>query len=102
MINNAFGLPADTQTTITMVQHERMPIVEVDDYPEAATERPRHSGLLPPGNALVSLAVSSLDACDVEWIAPPTVRNGAIYEGRRTATATGAGGELVELIEVGA
>ncbi|MDJ0643291.1 MAG: hypothetical protein QNJ15_10760 [Erythrobacter sp.] len=101
MINNAFGLPADKQTTITMVQHERMPIVEVDDYPAAATERPRHEGMLPPGNALVSLAVGDLDACNVDWIAPPTSRSGALYEGRRSATATGAGGELVELVEVG-
>lgn len=101
MINNAFGLSADTQTTITMVQHDRMPIVEVDDYPDAATERPRHDGLLPPGNALVSLAVRDLDACNVEWITPPTGREGALYEGRRCASTTGAGGELVELLEVG-
>ncbi len=101
MINNAFGLPAETQTIITMVQHRRMPIVEVDDYPAAATERPRHEGMLPPGNALVSLGVGSLEACDVEWIASPTVREGALYEGRRSATTIGLGGELVELIEVG-
>lgn len=101
MINNAFGLPADTQTTITMVQHERMPIVEVDDYPAEATERPRHRSMLPPGNALVSLAVRDLNSCDVAWITPPIARDGALYEGRRAATAIGVGGELVELIEVG-
>ncbi len=37
MINNAFGLPADTLTTLTMVSAGRMPVVEVDDYPQAAT-----------------------------------------------------------------
>lgn len=47
MINDAFGLPADTQTTISMVQSDRMPIVEVDDYPAAATNRARHDGMLP-------------------------------------------------------
>ncbi|MEL7197714.1 MAG: VOC family protein [Pseudomonadota bacterium] len=101
MINDAFGLSADTQTTITMVSEGKMPIVEVDDYPEAATERARHEGMLPPGNALVSLAVADLDACDCDWIAPPTPRDGAMYEGRRVATAIGLGGELVELVEVG-
>lgn len=101
MINNAFGLPADTQTTITMLQHDRMPIVEVDDYPAEATQRPRHDGLLPPGNALVTLAAGDLDACDVEWISAPAIRQGALYEGRRAGTAVGAGGELIELIEVG-
>lgn len=101
MINNAFALPPETQTTITMVTHGRMPIVEVDDYPAAATPRARHAGMLPPGNALVSLAVRDLDACSAQWIAPPAVRDGALYEGRRAATAIGAGGELVECIEVG-
>ncbi len=101
MINNAFGLPADTLTTITMVQQDRMPIVEVDDYPSETIERPRMLGQLPPGNALVSLAVRDLDSCDVEWIAPPIQREGAIYESRRCATTIGTGGELVELIEVG-
>jgi len=102
MINNAFGLPAETQTTITMLQHDRMPIVEVDDYPAETIKRPRHEGQLPPGNALVSLAVRNLDVCDVDWIAPPIAREGALYEGRRSATTIGAGGELVELVEVGA
>lgn len=102
MINDAFGLAPETQTTITMVSHDRMPIVEVDDYPAAATPRARHDGMLPPGNALVTLAVESLDECSVDWIAPPAERKGALYEGRRAATAIGAGGELVECVEVGA
>ncbi len=101
MINNAFGQPADTQTTITMLQHARMPIVEVDDYPVEATVRARHEGMLPPGNALVTLAVKDIDACDVDWIRPPAPLSGALYEGRRAATAIGAGGELVECVEVG-
>lgn len=101
MINDAFGLAPETQTTITMVSHGRMPIVEVDDYPEAATMRARHEGHLPPGNALVTLAVESLDACHVDWITPPQAHSGALYEGRRAATAIGDGGELVEIVEVG-
>ncbi|MEE4200253.1 hypothetical protein [Erythrobacter sp.] len=102
MINQAFGLPPETQTTITMVKHGRMPIVEVDDYPAAATRRPGHRDMLPPGNALVTLAVRDLDRCSADWIAPPAAREGALYEGRRAACAIGAGGELVECVEVGA
>jgi catechol 2,3-dioxygenase-like lactoylglutathione lyase family enzyme len=102
MINKAFDLSPDTLTTLTMVQHERMPIVEVDDYPAAATPRARHEGMLPPGNALVTLAVRDLDACTAEWLTPPARREGALYEGRRAATAIGAGGELIECVEVGA
>jgi len=101
MINKAFDLPADTQTTITMVKHARMPIVEVDDYPAAARHRARHDGMLPPGNALVTLAVCDLDACHADWIAPPRAIDSALYNGRRAATAIGAADELVECVEVG-
>lgn len=101
MINDAFDLPPDTLTTISMINHGRMPIVEVDDYPAAAVVRERHPGMLPPGNALVTLAVADLGACSAAWITAPAVREGVLYEGRRTATAIGAGGELVECVEVG-
>ena len=95
MISNAFGLPDDHLSTITMVQNGRMPIVEVDGYPEGATERPGGRDLLPAGNAMVALAVDSLDALDLDFIAPPILRDGA-----RTATVRGLAGELVELVEI--
>lgn len=101
MINKAFGLPDGTQSTITMVQKGRLPIIEVDDYPDAATARPRAEGCLPPGNALVTLGVQSLDAVKVEFITAPVVREGPLYGGRRAATVVGFAGELLELVEVG-
>lgn len=101
MINDAFGLSADTLTTISMVQGGRMPIVEVDDYPAEATGRTRHQGMLPPGNALVTLAARNLDDHKVDWISEPTSHEGALYEGRRAATTIGLGGELLELVEIG-
>jgi hypothetical protein len=100
MINDAFGLPGDHITGLTMVQSARMPIVEVDDYPPQARPRARHPGMLPPGNALVTLAMRDLDACKVDWIAPPAVRQGWLYEGRRSATTIGPAGELLELVEI--
>jgi catechol 2,3-dioxygenase-like lactoylglutathione lyase family enzyme len=101
MINSAFGLADGTQSTITMVQKGRLPIVEVDGYPAAATERPRLSGMLPPGNAMVTLAAESLAGVELDWIAPPAERPGALYKGRRSATAFGSAGELIEMIEIG-
>jgi len=101
MINTAFGLEPDFQTTISVVRTGRMPIVEVDDYPVEATPRARHEGMLPPGNSLVTLAMRDLDDCDCEWISPPAVREGAMYAGRRMATTLGYAGELLELVEVG-
>ena len=99
MINKAFGLADDFRTDLTMVQKGRMTILEVDDYPPQATERRRHSGMLPPGNALVTLAVEHLDQLEVEWIAPPTVCDSQPYGGKMAGTVAGPAGELLELVE---
>jgi catechol 2,3-dioxygenase-like lactoylglutathione lyase family enzyme len=99
MINKAFGLAAGTQSTISMLQKGRLPIVEVDGYPAAATARPTAPGALPPGNALVTLAIDSLDR-DLPYLSPPAVRDGPLYGGRRTATLRGPAGELLELVEI--
>ncbi len=98
MINAAFGLPPGTQSTISMLQKGRLPIIEVDGYPEAARPREVPPGHLPPGNALVTLAVDSLDR-DLPFITPPIVRDGPLYAGRRTATLRGPAGELLEVVE---
>ena len=100
MINKAFGLPDDYQTSITMVQKGRLPIIEVDDYPADATPRASGEGMLPPGNAMVTLAVDDLDALKVDFICEPTRRAGALYGDRRTATVRGFAGELIELVEL--
>lgn len=101
MINKAFGLSDDTMTTLSMAQKGRMPIVEVDDYPAIATARPRTPACLPPGNAMVTLAVDGLDGRGLDFIAPPVVRDGPFYAGRRAATVIGSAGELLELVEIG-
>lgn len=94
MINKAFGLPPTHLTRLAMMQKGRMPIVEVDTYPAAATVRPGPADRLPAGNALVSLKVDDLDALDLPLIAPPIA-----VAGRRTATVRGPAGELIELVE---
>ncbi len=101
MINKAFGLPAGTQSTITMVQKGRLPIIEVDGYPTAATIRPGDPKRLPAGNALITLAVENIDALSLDWITPPAFQDGALYGGKRSATTFGPAGERLELVEVG-
>ena len=100
MINHSFGLPDGTQHKLAMVQKGRLPIIEVDSYPDGATVRPQVTGMLPPGNALVTLAVDSLDALSLDWITPPAVQASALYRGRRAATLCGPAGELLELVEI--
>ena len=55
--------------------------------------------MLPPGNALISIAVKNLDALDVDWITPPAAYPGYPYENRRMATLRGPAGGLLECIE---
>ncbi len=101
MINSAFGMPAGTTSSLTMVQKGRLPIVEVDDYPVQAEYRNAPEGGLPPGNSLVSLAVDSLDLINLPFIAAPQILDGPVYGGRRSATVIGTAGEYLELIEIG-
>ncbi|MDE2620157.1 MAG: VOC family protein [Sphingomonadales bacterium] len=101
MINQAFALPDSHRTALTMVQQGRMTLFEVDGYPAQATTRPRHAGMLPPGNAMVSIAVRDLDALAVDWLAPPVARSEFPYDGRRAACLRGPAGELLECIEHG-
>jgi catechol 2,3-dioxygenase-like lactoylglutathione lyase family enzyme len=101
MINKAFALRDGTQSTITMVQKGRLPIIEVDGYPDAATVRPGPTDALPAGNAIVTLAVDSLDALGLDFIASPVRRAGPLYADRRSATAIGPASERIELIEIG-
>lgn len=100
MINRAFGLDPGTKTTISMIHRGLEPIIEIDDYPAEARPRAVEEGKLPPGNALVTLAVRNLDDCKVDWISPPQSRLQAPYFGARSATFRGPAGELTELVEI--
>ncbi len=101
-INNAFGLAADTQSTISMTKVGRLPGVEIDQYPAQTRTRPIATGELPPGVGMVSYMVQSLDRIKAEFISAPAPLAGCIYGGRRAATVRGAAGEFLELIECSA
>lgn len=101
MINQSFGLPEDHPTTLTMTKVGEMPASEIDQYPQAAVFRPRAPGELPPGNALVTFALRSLDAVKAPFVEPPQVRQGPLYRGRRVATVIGPAEERMELVECG-
>ncbi|RME64664.1 MAG: hypothetical protein D6782_07830, partial [Alphaproteobacteria bacterium] len=62
VINNAFGLPAQTKHKLSMTCVGRDVNNEVDQYPPGTTARPTKPGLLPPGIASVSFIVEDLDA----------------------------------------
>jgi hypothetical protein len=99
MINQSFGLPETQETDITMTRVGRTPACEVDQYPDAAVDRPRNPGELPPGNSLVTFAHRDLDAVQAPFIEPPARRAGLLYGGARVATLIGPSGERIELVE---
>lgn len=96
IIAKAQGLPEDTVFTMGISRlRERGNAIEFDQYPEGAAPRPSAPGHLPPGNAMVTFNVDSLDAVKVDYDTEPIME----YAGHRSATFVGPSGELVELIE---
>ncbi|MFK7888310.1 MAG: hypothetical protein AB8G16_15730 [Gammaproteobacteria bacterium] len=90
MLNRAFGLPAATTQTITMVQNGRSPLAQIDQY------------WLPAGNAMVSILVDDLDALSIDQmvVGPELSPSSYLYGGRRTRVVRGGASELIELIEI--
>lgn len=102
MLANSFGTPHERLYTIATMIHERDVFLEFDQYPAAATPRPQHAGKLPPGVAIGTLVSPDFDARVqqfADWlIAPPAVRPGPVYKGRRAATLRGPDGTLFEIV----
>lgn len=100
VLQRAQGLPPERLlplTTTRLAQHGNL--IEIDGYSENAGERPRKPGHLPPGVAMTTMSVRSLDAVRARFLTEPTVLDGLLYGGRRSATVRGPAGELIELIE---
>lgn len=100
VINRAFDLPIETTHLVVTTCIGRTVNNEIDQYPEETVERPCADGMLPPGIAAMTYLVETLDGLDVEFLSEPTVHEGALYGGRRSASCIGAAGELIELIEM--
>jgi hypothetical protein len=99
VLARTWGMPMDTQFPLAIVRFPESFLIELDEYPAAATPRPQREGELPPGIAMVTFSVTSLDAIDAEFLVPPRRIDAFPYAGRRAALLRGAAGELIELIE---
>lgn len=96
IIAAAQGLPEDYSFALGLVRgKEQGNSIEIDRYPPSAKQRPRNEGQLPPGVAMASFSVASLDGINVKYITPPQ----KLYGDKRAASFLGPTGELVELIE---
>lgn len=78
IVNDEFALGDDARTPLGVVKLPREFLLEVDQYPAAATPRPREDGRLPPGIAMLTVEADGPAAVvrgpDDEWLecVPPT------------------------------
>ena len=100
LLDDAFGFgKREGDYGLTVITMRARGLVEVDRYPPQAVERPVAAGCLPPGNAMMSVLVDTLDVKGLSYLSGPVQRPEAPYHGRRSATLRGAMGELLEFIE---
>jgi hypothetical protein len=99
ILSDAQGLNSEHRYRLAAAQLPARFLIEIDEYPQSASVRPRRKDDLFPGMSFVSFAVKSIDSLDLELIQPPVVIKEAPYNGRRVALTVGAAGELIELIE---
>ncbi len=96
VLSNALGLPPSHVFRLSvLVMSERGNKLELDGLPPPAGPRPRSSGQLPPGVAITSFSVGSLDDISVPFVIPPQAHYGSV----RSGCIIGPVGEIIELIE---
>ncbi len=93
VLSKAYGLDPEELHKLAVVELRKTGLIELDQYAPQAVVRPQRAGELPPGLAMVSFAVDSLEGFAA------TVLPAAPYHGRRAAMLNGAAGELIELVE---
>lgn len=100
VLQRAQGLSADATLPLTTLRLAKPGnLVELDGYSQQAGPRVVAPNELPPGVAMASFTVKSLDGLNLSFILPPGLYPGVAYSGHRSATVRGPAGELVELIE---
>lgn len=99
MLAKAYDLPEQDMHVISTMIHGRDVFLELDQYPEAAIDRPQHAGMLVPGCAIGTLWHPEFDTLKGPWITEPVVRDGPIYKGKRVGTMKAPDGTLVEMVE---
>ncbi len=96
ILNNAFGLPADTSHRLSMIAQGRKVINEIDQYPSMASKRPCADGEIPPGIAIISYHARKHELDGFLSARPAD----APYEGALVSSGLGAAGERIEVIAI--
>jgi hypothetical protein len=101
MISKSFGLPEGEKVALSTARGADQVFLELDQYPAEATPRAGHPGALPPGVAITTMLHPDFTRLDPHWASAPVVREGALYEGRRSGVLLTPEGALLEVIEGG-
>jgi hypothetical protein len=99
VLSRAYGKPGDTLYPLSIAVLADQFLLEIDEYPASVQPRDTAAGNLPPGIAMVTVAVDNLNDIDAAFLAPPRRIQAEPYGGRRVAVVRGAAGELLELVE---
>ncbi len=109
VLNDAFGLPEETEHRLSTIQLAGQSLIEIDQYPRQATPQPRVRGELPWGIGLVTVAAPAATVTSPRGrhapgpAVPRGTRPGLTSEAWPVASSaclTGPGGELLELSPV--
>ncbi len=96
----ACDAPPDTEFPVCVAPlRARNSILELDEYPQNSSARPRNEGCIPGGMSMVGFETASLDDFPVPLRAKPSAIECFPYNGSRVAVAEGPAGEWLELIE---
>lgn len=100
IVAHGCGVPPDTiiPTSIARIPGRSF-LLEMDEYPAMVQPRQRPAGGLPPGMAMVSFLVASLDGIPVPARAPARRLEMPPFAGSRAMVIEGVAGEWLELIE---
>ncbi len=102
VLQDAYGLPSDYQPRLALVNFSPGFLIELDEYPPAATPRPARPDDLPPSMAMVTFCADFSAAPpgrELPWRIAPTARDGKVYQGRRAGMLVGAANEWIELVD---
>ncbi|NOT59472.1 MAG: hypothetical protein HOP19_04515 [Acidobacteria bacterium] len=99
VLSRAYGLDDDTPQKLALASLPENFAIELDQYPAEVIERPQLTGELPPGIAMVSFTLGSLNEVALPWRQAPQAISEWPYDGHRAAVTVGAAGEWIELIE---
>jgi catechol 2,3-dioxygenase-like lactoylglutathione lyase family enzyme len=98
-LNKIYGYDSEEMHPLSTANIGGPFMIELDQYPDIAIERPILPNDIPPGISIVSFQVDSLDSVPVDFRSGVSSPEGFPYGGGRAGVIVGPNGEWLELVE---